>query len=1003
MLPPLTDKTSIPKQYLAYLQELAQRSFAGDISTDLAARITMATDNGIYQVLPTAVVFPKNKADIQLLLSLANLPAYREIQFTPRGGGTGTAGHAINDGIIVDTSRYFRKILEINLKEGWVRVQPGVVLDQLNATLKSHGVFFAPNLSPSNRATLGGMFNTDACGKGSCLYGRTSQHILASESILSDGTVLVSEKLPQLAWQNLCQTPGIIGQIYQTLADTIVAKQVEIREKLPKLTRLITGYNLREAYDVDDQSVNVNYLLSGAEGTLAVTTELKLKLTPIPKAKMLVAIKYREFSDALQAARLLLSIQPAAIETIDDKILAVARFDEIYIRVKPLLDPHGNDDYTKAVNLVEFIGENQAELSLCAQALLDSLEKTKNQLNKNCGYYVTSEHHEMEALWDLRKKSVGLLANLAGNRRPIPFIEDTAVPPEKLADFVAELRTLLDKYHLSYGMFGHVDAGCLHVRPSLDMTDAYDASLVPIITKAVHDLVRKYGGVLWSEHGAGFRSQYIPDYFGSLYSDLQKIKTAFDPYNQLNPGKIVSSLNKESPIFKIEPGHYRGEYDRQIPPSVREQFSKAIECNGNGQCFTYQTNEVMCPSFKVTQDRIHSPKGRMALLREWLRLATHAGLDFQQTPKSKMSLLKGIRLPQNKDDFNRQVYEAMAGCLGCKACASSCPVKVDVPHLRAKFLAHYYTSYPRKWRDYVLSKSEIISNWQAAWPRLAKMLNPISKTVLHLLGLRDLPKLPKQSLNTFLKSREIPTLSLEQLAHLSPDERVKTVAIVQDTLTSTYEPRILLSLYDFLSYLGYRVYLLPRRINGKVQHHLGFLDQFEQIVFENEAYYQEITAAGIALLGIEPSLTLCYRDEYAKALKRTPRFNVLLLQEWITQQIPVAKASITSEPYWLFAHCTEKALITEAERLWQSLFAHFGLNLQIISVGCCGMAGSYGHYHEQQAHSKGIYQLSWEEQIEKLPADRILVTGFSCRSQVKRFSKFIPKHPIEILAEKVSL
>lgn len=1000
MLPLLAVEDNLLSHNRAFLKSLAAHGFSGDIAVDMATRLAMATDNSIYQVLPQAVVFPKASADIELLFKLASQTQYREVRFAPRGGGTGTDGQALSPGIIIDCSKYMHAILEINVEGRYARVQPGVILDQLNDAVKPYGLFFPPNVAPSSRATLGGVFNTDGCGKGSCLYGRTSQHVLAVESVLSDGSRHTCQEVPVTALPALQQQVGLLGNIYQTVADVVINKQAEIQRQFPKLARLLTGYNLTHVYQEREQTFNMAYLLSGAEGTLAMTTELKLKLSPIPKFKQLVAIKYQSFADALQAARQLLSMQPAAIETVDDKILSVAKFDEIYLRVQPLLDPQGLDHDTQAINLVEFVGDNAADVTALAQRLCDTLQAELKQPGKAHGYYQTTQPAEMEALWDLRKKSVGLLANIAGKRRPVPFVEDTAVPPERLAEFVVEFRQLLDHYGLSYGMFGHVDAGCLHVRPAMDMTEPADAALIPIITRKVHDLVQKYQGVLWSEHGAGFRSQYIPDYAGELYQEMRRIKTVFDPYDQFNPGKIATSTLGETRLVEIKEGQFRGDFDRQIQKRIREEFSKAIECNGNAQCFAYQSNEVMCPSMKITLDRVQSPKGRMTVLREWLRLYSKTGVDATVMPRARKrdTLKRWLAKSEQARDFSAEVYQAMDGCLGCKACASSCPVKVDVPNLRAKFLAHYHTRYSRPVRDYLLAGMETFSVWQRRWPGTsARILSAsFSRSLLRKIGLEDLPLPARQTLRQGLQKRRAPRYSHLALLALTPEQRLKTVCLLPDVLTGTYEVEVVLATYDLLTKLGYRVYVLPWRANGKALHNLGMLRRFKQIVERNNRYYQAISRCGLPLLCIEPSLTLCYRDEYAHALGRSPDFTVQLLQEWLlTQNLP--KSAPAGGPYHLFSHCSEKALVNAAPQLWQKVFAQFGLQLRSIPGGCCGMAGAYGYGSEHRENSKGIYELSWQDSIEKLPQDSVLASGFSCRCQVNRFSGFKPRHPVQIL------
>ncbi|WP_226594618.1 FAD-binding and (Fe-S)-binding domain-containing protein, partial [Microseira wollei] len=601
MIPRLTLQETLKPEYTLFLEALAKTPFSGEMRPDFASRLLMSTDNSIYQILPQAIVFPRTEEDLVHLFKLANQEPFKSIAFSPRGGGTGTNGQSLSPGMIVDCSKYMNQILELNLEQAWVRVQPGVVLDQLNAYLQPYGVFFAPSLSPSDRATIGGMINTDACGKGSRIYGRTSNHILALTWVLSDGTVARSQDISPATLSDFKQQSGRLGEIYRQVDEIVTSKREIIAQTFPKMPRFMTGYNLAKVYQ--QENFNLNWILAGSEGTLAVITSAKLKLTPLPKSKQLLAIHYRCFDDALSAAETLLASEPAAIETIDEKILSLAKQDAIYYQVKEFVAD------AKAINLVEFTGVNIEEVKQKVSQI---------KLEKATGYYLAQSGEEINDLWNLRKKGVGFLGNTKGERKPIPFIEDTAVPPECLASYIREFKALLTEYQLDYAMFGHVDVGCLHVRPALDMKAPNDEKLIRELSDKVVSLVRKYGGVMWGEHGKGFRSEYTPVFFGELYEELRKIKAAFDPDNRLNPGKIVTPFGSDAEVVKIE-SPLRGHFDRQVPASVRSEYAEAFSCNGNGACFNFNPDSVMCPSYKGTSNRIHSPKGRATLLREWWR------------------------------------------------------------------------------------------------------------------------------------------------------------------------------------------------------------------------------------------------------------------------------------------------------------------------------------------------------------------------------------------------
>ena len=616
MIPRLAQEEPAQGRYLAFLETLDQQGFQGEIRSDYGTRLVQSTDNSIYQILPQAAVFPISKSDLIILLKLATHEKYRDIRFAPRGGGTGTNGQSLTDGIIIDCSRHINDIRELNLEQGWVKVGPGVVLDQLNDFLRPHGVFFAPNLSPSSRATLGGMINTDACGKGSRVYGRTSDHLLELSCLLSNGEELHSVPFNPKELTDLKEASGRTGEVYRVV-DEIVCRQAELIEEIfPKMSRFMTGYNLAGVYSNDQRPVfNLNYLLAGSEGTLALVHEAKLRLTPLPAFQELIVVKYESFDDALRAAGILVQSDPTAIETVDEKILGLAREDEIYHKVKDFVADEGSRP-TRTINLVEFSGNEKSEVSAKVDQLALIIHERKEISGEATGFYRTDIPEEIKNLWNLRKKGVGLLGNTKGQRKPIPFVEDTAVPPANLAAYIREFRNLLESFGLEYAMYGHVDVGCLHVRPALDLKTTEDEEIVRKISDGVCRLVRKYGGVMWAEHGRGFRTEYIEEHFGSeLYHELRKIKQVFDPFNQLNPGKIVTPLESKEQTVSVE-APLRGHRDRQIHSNWQDEFAVTISCNGNGACFHYDPNHVMCPSSKITRDRIHSPKGRAGIMRE---------------------------------------------------------------------------------------------------------------------------------------------------------------------------------------------------------------------------------------------------------------------------------------------------------------------------------------------------------------------------------------------------
>lgn len=1008
MIPRLAADEHLPALYQDFLNEVGASGFLGEIHTDYATRLVTATDNSVYQIVPLGVLYPRDEGDICRVLRLASHDRFRQIKLSPRGGGTGTNGQSLCDGIILDVSRHFRDVLEVNLDEGWVRVQPGVILDQLNAHLAPHGVFFAPNLSPSNRATIGGMINTDACGKGSRIYGKTSEHILELRSVLLDGSVLATAPLSAEELAEVCTEDSLGGRIYREVRDVVDANSTLIERELPRIKRFLTGYDLAHVRTPDGR-FDLSRVIAGSEGTLVVLTEAKVRLTAIPKKKKLVAIRYPEFDAALRAANRLVQRDPGAIETVDDTIVGLAREDVIWHSIAHLVEAEGEPP-AAAINLVEFESDDPDIVDAKVEALVSLLEVEKGLPNKASGYAIASTKEDIAALWALRKKGVGLLGNAKGERRPVPFVEDTAVPPENLADYIKEFRAILDRRGLRYGMFGHVDVGCLHVRPALNLRDPADEKLLRGISDEVVALVKKHGGVLWGEHGRGYRSEYTPTFFGQeLYAELRRVKGVFDPHNQLNPGKLATPAKSNDKLVSVD-AMKRGAYDRQIPDRVREKFAESIHCNGNGACFDWNPDSVMCPSSKVTGERIHSPKGRAGILREWLRLVTEQGHDVGAGPNSDQPPLEVFRgRADQAGDFSHQVYDAMNGCLACKACATQCPVKVDIPHMRSEFLEHYHGRYRRPLKDYFVAALEVVIRFLAIWPRLSNFLmrlRPSAWFLKQVVGIVDTPTISVRTLRAGLASRGALDFDLKSVSSLPSEEKSRVVLIAQDAFTTYYEPEVALATYDLLKKIGKIPVFLPFRQNGKALHVKGFLGWFRKVARRNADFYAAVSALGVPIVGIEPAVTLTYRDEYPKALGELD-FRVKLLQEYLAEEKEALKPFFregTKRGYRLFGHCTERTYEPQSQQLWRSVFAQAGLDLSLESTGCCGMCGVFGHEAEHYEESRGVFEMSWKKHLPPGVSERgsTLATGHSCRSQVKRFEGFVPQHPAAALLEHLN-
>lgn len=1008
MIAKLNPELALDASVVAFTKALQHAGFTGDIETSYGSRLAVATDNSVYQALPQAVLLPRSTDDLVIMASLAQTSSFSHLKFSPRGGGTGTNGQALTEHIVVDLSRHMRQILELNVEQRWVRVQAGVIKDQLNAFLKPYGFFFAPDLSTSNRATIGGMVNTDASGQGSLVYGKTSDHVLALKTVLIDGNVLNTRKMPLFEAEHRAEQPNSIGRIYRQVLDSCRNNRALILEKFPRLNRFLTGYDLENVFNTDLTEFDLSRIITGSEGSLGFVTEAKLNITPIAKYKCLVNIKYDSFESALRSSPFLVAAAATSVETVDSKVLNLARTDIVWHQVKDLItDVPGKE--MQGLNIVEYNTESEQEIHDKISALTARLDEAiEQQQGGIIGYQLTYDAAAINAIYTMRKKAVGLLGNTAGNHKPVAFAEDTAVPPENLADFILEFRALLDAHGLHYGMFGHVDAGVLHVRPALDLYDPEQERLLRTISDQVVALTAKYGGLMWGEHGKGYRSEYGPAFFGEeLFTELRKIKAAFDPRNRVNPGKICTPYQSTDALVSVD-GQKRAWFDRQIPVAVRESFDSSLNCNGNGLCFNYEESSPMCPSSKVTKDRRHSPKGRAGLMREWLRLQQQAGEDILQTEQrllqqgqSISSIWQKIKNTlakrQGEADFSHEVMEAMEGCLACKACAGQCPIKVDVPSFRARFLQLYHSRYLRPAKDYVVANIERTAPLLAKAPKLVNFFlgqRWLQKGLEHGVGYVDTPLLSVPTLAQRLAGRY--RFSFDKLNALTAEERQRTVLLVQDPFTSFYEAELVADALQLLEKLGYQPLLLPFLPNGKPEHVKGFLKQFAATAATAAAFFNQLNQYQLPLLGLDASLVLVYRDEYVKALgKARGDFQVLLLQEWLVQQsLPkVAQA----QQFSLLAHCTEKTALPASEKHWQQIFAQMGLELKPVSVGCCGMAGTYGHEKQQLENSKALFELSWRAPVTQLGNEQILVTGFSCRSQVKRLVGDKPRHPLQAL------
>jgi len=969
-----------PQRLRGYLDELSSQGFEGEIGADLANRLIAATDNSIYQVEPFAVLYPKRAEDVTLAMRLAAAGSFAPIPLSPRGGGTGTNGQSLTSGIVIDLSRHLNRILDFNQDALLVTVEPGVVLDQLNAFLATLGYFFPPNVSTATRATLGGMLATDASGKGSRIYGKTSDYIHSMDVVLADGSEFRVEHMDVEDAHAVAQEDTTIGRAIAQVISTVGTWQKRIDDVFPRMNRGLTGYNLQKVWD-PFKGLDLYRVLAGSEGTLAITKSITFRVIPIPRYRALAVVRYSSFAETLADVQRLLKAEPLAVEVLDDKVLGVARTDIVWSTIQSILKTE-TDQPVNGMSFVEFIAHSPRDL-----------DGHLSQFRRLMGGYqpagvidsqIVTDANAIKQLWNLREKSVGLAGKMAGPRQGVAFVEDCAVPPERLVGFVQEFRGILDSHGLTYAMYGHADVGCLHVRPALNMRDPVDAARIRPISDAVANLVKKYGGLLWGEHGRGFRGEYSPLFFGhELYPELCKIKAAFDPLNILNPGKLASPM-PDTPVTPIDAPVLRGAIDAAISADRAAPVEKSLACNGNGICFSWDAAETMCPSYKATRDRVQSPKGRATLLREWARRQTEADKTGDQV---------ALR------EIEASVKSSLSTCLSCKACATACPIQVDIPTMKARFLETYYRTRRRKRRDLVVAQLETFAMIAQGFPRLANLvaMNPLARMVMSAVGLVDLP--------AFSTTRRLPsrTFSLVKLKNLEPQVKAQTVILVPDTFTGAFDHETQTVFHRLLSQLGYDVHLAPLHANGKPLHILGMLGKFAPIAKAARERHQAYAEAGVSVVGVEPVAVLMNRAEYCDSANAGPNTAVRTIDEFLCDEMDAGRlklqTGIDGSKFTLLLHCTERSLSPMATARWARIFQAFGLSVNQPRVGCCGMAGVFGHERENRATSLKLYDMSWRDTVADAAPGVVLGTGFSCRCQAERAGKVDIRHPVSALLD----
>ncbi len=919
---------------------------ADHVETDDLTRTVYATDNSIYQITPAGVALPQTAAEVHDIVrknAASNTPA----PIVARGGGTGTNGQSLTDGVMLDLKRNLNAIIEINPDERTATVEPGVVTAALNAELAKHGFFWAPHTSTLSRATVGGMIATDAAGKGSLVYGRAHRHVLSLDVCLADGTEFRAEPLPIAQAEQRAAEPGRAGEVWRALLDLDVSEGETF--DLPELARGFSGYGIDRLRR--DGMIDPLALFVGAEGTLGITTRATLRLSPIPTHTTLVVVAYASFADALEDALIMRDTQPTAIESFDERTLDAGRNSPAWPALGQVVgDRHGS------VLLLEYDGPEAIDDAPIHEALRAS------------GRMVTAQTIETAAeraqAWKVRADAVGLLAKIEVgapqlSARPTAMVEDCAVPVARMPAFIAEFRSCLDEFGVEYAMFGHADVGCVHVRPALDTSNPEHEALVRSITDAVVAVVKRHGGVLWGEHGRGFRGDTAPEFLSeSTISLMREVKEIFDPRDLLNPGKLYRPTRSDEPLVALDAATMRGEVNRGVPVEIRREFSDAFACNGNGLCHQHSATDAMCPSYKATGDPALSPKGRADLMRSFL-LRRQGGTD---------------------PEFDDALADNLNQCLSCAACAGRCPVEVNIPELKSQFFDKYYETRRRPFTHKLLSRFESLASLATASPALARLG---TRPAGALLGLVDLPTPNKRIAPTAFNTFSAKT------------SRDVDVVLLRDVFTDRLEPETIEKSAEVLTILGLHVELSPFIPSGKFDHVKGARSAFAKAAKSQAELVNSIERAGAIPVAIEPATALLHEHEYPAIHPGYPtsvRHLVDMLYEHIEsiQPAPPPRSAVS-----LLGHCTERTTRPQSLVRWSEVLTAAGYLVAVPNLGCCGMAGIFGHEAANQEMSRSLWHLGWDDAATH--GEIVAATGFSCRSQAHRMADVHPPHPIHLL------
>jgi FAD/FMN-containing dehydrogenase/Fe-S oxidoreductase len=964
------------------LQQLATQ-LEGDFFDDVTMRTLYATDASAYREMPLAVAIPKTIDDIKKLIAFAR---EHKTSLIPRTAGTSLAGQVVGNGIITDVSKHFTQIIELNAAEKWVRVEPGVIRDELNMFLKPHGLFFGPETSTANRAMIGGMVGNNSCGSSSVVYRSTREHLLEVNALLSDGTATTFKSLSIDEFHNKCEGHTLEADIYKSVRSMLsnYENQVEIRKEFPKKTveRRNTGYAIdmlleTAPFTAGETAFNFCKLIAGSEGTLAFITEIKLNVVPLPPKEVgLLCVHFNSIDESLRANLIGLKYKPSASELIDHYILECTKENKEQSKNRFFVqgDPG-------AILVIEFARETREEVIAIAKQVEEEMRAA------GLGYHFPLLFGEdSKKIWTLRKAGLGLLSNLPGDEKAVPVIEDTAVDVNDLPAFIRDFNEILKKHNLYSVHYAHAGSGEIHLRPIINLKTKEGNYLFRIIAEEIATLVKKYNGSLSGEHGDGrLRGEFIKQMVGDKnYQLLKEVKRTWDPHNIFNPNKIVDTPPMDT-MLRYTPGQQTPAFKSIFRFHNQDVLQHAEQCNGSGDCRkTHLSGGTMCPSFMATRNEKDTTRARANILREFLT---------------------------NSDKLNRfdhkEIYEVMDLCLSCKGCKSECPSNVDVAKLKAEFMQHYYDANGVPFRSKLIANFSRSARLGAIVPGLYNfvMTNGIvSNLVKRISGFavkRSMPLLYKTTLKNWY--------SRNQKLKAKNQNTLRRVYLFCDEFTNYNDTEIGIKAVELLQKLGYEVIIPEHMESGRAWLSKGLIRKAKTIAEKNISLLHPVITEQTPLIGIEPSAILTFRDEYpdlandallekAKALAK----NVFLIDEFIAMEIE--KGNITKEQFTtekrsikLHGHCQQKALSSVAPSV-RLLSLPENYTVETIPSGCCGMAGSFGYEKEHYDLSMKIGEMVLFPAVRNATDDIIIAApGTSCRHQIKDGTGRKALHPVEVL------